>query len=103
MAASTAPSSPARTQGAPCASPRTRPALMSSGRPRSSGHRGADVGPDFAAMVVGLGKEFGPLRRPLRVGRADVRDPDVEECAGMAGVSRRRERQGGLVIYRAAA
>src|SRR5260370_28626809 len=44
--------------------------------------RGADVCADFAAMVLGLGKELRALRRPRRVGRAEGRDPDVEERAG---------------------
>src|SRR5439155_13835270 len=53
--------------------------------------RVADVCPDLAAMVFGLGKKLGTLRRPVRVGRHDVRAPDVQECAGMAGVGRWRE------------
>src|SRR5712664_3119230 len=65
--------------------------------------RVADVGADLAAVVLGLGQELGALRRPLRVGRADVGDPEVEKCAGLVGVSRRRERHRGLVIGRAAA
>ena len=63
----------------------------------------ADIRADLGGMVFGVGQELGTLRRPLRVRRGDVRDPDVEERAGMAGVGWRRERHGGLIIGRAAA
>jgi len=52
----------------------------------------ADIRADLGGMVLGLGQELGTLRRPLRVRRGDVRDPDVEERAGMAGAGWRRER-----------
>ena len=43
------------------------------------------MGADLAAVIFGLGKELGALRRPFRVGRGDVGHLDVKERAGLAG------------------
>lgn len=45
----------------------------------------ADAGADLAAVVLGLGQELGALRRALRVGRADIGDPDVEDALTRPG------------------
>jgi hypothetical protein len=40
----------------------------------------ADVGTDFAAVILRLGEELCASRRPLCIGRADVGHPDVENA-----------------------
>jgi hypothetical protein len=49
-----------------------------------------DVRPDFAAAVPGLSEELRALHRPLRAGRADVRDLTLRNalaCPGSAGAA----------------
>src|SRR5260221_5574766 len=60
----------------------------------------ADVSPDLAAVVLGLGQEVGRLapttpHRPPRCQR-----PDIQERACVVTIGRWRDRHGGLVIGR---
>src|SRR5215471_5550495 len=63
----------------------------------------ADVGADLGGVVFRFGEELGPFGRPVGVGGGDVGHPEVEERAGLIGVGRCGERNGGLVVGRAAA
>ena len=78
-------------------------AVLSTGRPRSVGRPDRGCRRGSRGRGPWLGQELDTLRRPLRVGRGDVGDPDIEERAGVVRVIRRRERHRGLVIGRAAA
>src|SRR5258708_13994195 len=57
-----------------------------------------DVRADFASMVLRLGEELRPLRRPFLVDLVDVSDANVEKGTCAVGVERRRQSDGGLVV-----
>ena len=58
---------------------------------------------DLGASVLRFGKELRSDCSPLLIGSCDVRDADVEECAGALRVGRSLQGYVGLVLGRAAA